>query len=217
MAQQSINPFPNLPSPMPFVPAPNFPDMQTVERTLKEQMEAAITSMVSDPEHDFHKKVKELVIKLSDDEKFVDKLKHKFLTKEEYKKHKRELERRHQSVEVYDEEEEEDEERDEDYLCQLFHCVNYHHERIREGKSVFEIEEEITSKHKDITPEESKVLYALLKSDGPVTLSHAIGMEVEDFICHMKELGRKMHQGHEEEKETKHEHGIHHKRHHEKR
>ena len=196
-----MNTYPSLPSPMPFMPTPNFPDMQTIEKTLKEQMEAAIVEMVKNPEHDFHKKVKELILDISEDEKFVDKLRHKFITKDEFRKHKRETKD--------DEYEDEDEEREEDYLCQLFHCVNYHHKRIREGKSVFEIEEEITKKHKDITPEESKVLYALLKSDGPVSLSHAIGMEVEDFICHMKELGRKMHTEHEdgnEHREGKHHH-----------
>ena len=210
MAQQPVTPFPNLPSPMPFIPAPNFPDMQTVEKTLREQMEAAIVEMVKNPEHDFHKKIKELILDISEDDKFVDKLKHKFLTKEEYKKHKRELEHSNDSDD--EDEEEEYEEKEEYYLCKLFHCVNYHHERIREGKSVFEIEEEITNKHKDITPEESKVLYALLKSDGPVSLSHAIGMEVEDFIGHMKELGRKMNTEHEEKHEygNKHREGKHH-------
>lgn len=204
MAQQpSVNPFSNLPSPMPFMPTPNFPDMQTVEKTLKEQMEAAITEMVKNPEHDFHKKIKELVLHISEDEHFIDQLKHKFLTKEEYKKHKRELEKRHEIIDIDDDEEEE--EKEENYLCQLFHCINYQHERIRKGKSVFEIEEEIKEKHKDLTPEEHKVLYALLKSDGPVTLAHAIGMDVEEFIEYMTSLGEKLHTKHEEhEHEKKH-------------
>lgn len=201
MAQQQMNPFSSLPSPMPFMPTPQFPDIQTIEKTLKEQMEAAIVEMVKNPEHDFHKKIKELILHISEDDKFVDKLRHKFITRNEFKKHMRDTE-----DEEYEDEEEDEEEREEDYLCQLFHCVNYHHKRIREGKSVFEIEEEITKKHKDITPEESKVLYALLKSDGPVSLAHAIGMEVEDFICHMKELGRKMHTVHEEKHEEKKKH-----------
>lgn len=194
----SINPFPGLPSPMPWMPTPNMPDMQTVEKTLKEQMEAAITDMVKNPEHDFHKKVKEMIIKISEDEDFVDKLKHKFITKDEYKKYRKEHE-----IDDEDEEEEE-EEKEENYLCKLFNCINYHHERIKKGKSVFEIEEEIKEKHKDLTKDEAKVLYALLKSDGPVTLAPAIGMDTNEFIEHMESLGEKMHRGHERHKEEKH-------------
>lgn len=189
MAQTpSINPFPSLPSPMPFVPTPQFPDMQTIEKTLKEQMEAAITEMVKNPEHDFHRKIKEMIINISEDEKFVDKLKRRFLTKDEYKKHKKEVEE--------DDEEEDEIDKEKDYLCKLFNCINYHHIKIREGESIFDIEKKIEEKHKDLTKEEHKVLYALLKGDGPVTLAHAIGMDVNEFIEHMKSLGEKLHREH---------------------
>lgn len=192
MAQSNpINPYTSLPSPMPFAPMPNFPDMQTVEKTLKTQMEAAITDMVKDPEHDFHKKVKELVLNICDDEKFVNKLKRRFLTKDEYKKHNK------KELEIIDVDDEEEEEKEENELCKLFTCINYHHLKIREGKSVFDIEKEITEKHKDLTPNEAKVLYALLKSDGPVSLSHAIGMELDEFIENMRSLSRKIHKHHE--------------------
>lgn len=194
--QPAINPFPALPSPMPFMPTPQFPDMQTVEKTLKEQMEKAITEMVKNPEHDFHRKVKEMILNISEDEKFVDKLKRKFLTKEEYKKHKKELEKKYEVIDIDEDDEEDEEDEEKDHLCKLFCCINYHHLKIREGKSIFDVEKEILDKHKDLSNEEHKVLYALLKSDGPVALSHAVGMELDDFIETMKSLGKKLHAEH---------------------
>ena len=73
----------------------------------------------------------------------------------------------------------------------LFCEIVDHHKHIKKGKSIFEIEGEISEKYKDMSPEETRVLSCLLRSDGPVHLSSMINMSVDDFIETMRHLGKR--------------------------
>ena len=171
-----ITTFPALPSPMPFMP--QFGDFKQFDKSLKENMEKAMVEMVKNPEHDFHKNIKQLVLQICDED-FTKKMKRKFSDK-------------------HHEEEPSEEENEHFKMKALFCHINSAHKKIREGKPVFEIEQE-TKKSHEFTPEEERVYCALLKSDGPVAMAHMLDMKLEDFIKRMNSIGEKL--SHEEEEE----------------
>lgn len=70
-----------------------------------------------------------------------------------------------------------------------------------EGKSMIEIEKNFHEEMEDLSHEEKRVFSALVRADGPISLSCMIGMSCEDFMKHMKCLGKKIH-----EHKHKHEH-----------
>jgi hypothetical protein len=66
--------------------------------------------------------------------------------------------------------------------------------KAHEGKSLIEIEHEFHDKIKDLSHEEKRIFSSLLRSDGPLSLSFMLGIQYEDFINHMKCLGKKIHE-----------------------
>ena len=65
--------------------------------------------------------------------------------------------------------------------------------KAHEGKSLIEIEHEFHDKIKDLSQEEKRIFSSLLRSDGPLSLSFMLGIQYEDFLQHMKCLGKKIH------------------------
>ena len=167
MATNHITPFPSVP--MPFMPNP-FPPGEDLQKTIKSAVEATIIDVMNNPSNELGKVIKHHVKESIECDEIIDKL-HKKLHKCEH-----------------GEEHKDDEKSD---LEVLFCTIVDHHKHITEGKSIFEIEGEISDKHKDMSPEETKVLSCLLRSDGPVRLSPMVGMSVDDFIDTMRKLGKR--------------------------
>ena len=185
MAQTpTINPFPQLPSPMPFMPVPQFtpPNPVEMDKMLKDNMEKAMCEMVKNPDHDFHKNIREVILNVVDSEPFVDKLKSRFISnheeKEEYHHHYK-----HSSP-----------------MKALFEHINHHHKEIRDGRTVSEIMEEDKKKH-NLTEDEERVYSILLKTDSAVEMAHTLGMSYDTFIEHLECLGKKIEKENEEEEE----------------
>lgn len=88
---------------------------------------------------------------------------------------------------------------DEDFYSEIeclhnkIHCLQ---KMANEGKSMFELEKELHDDLKDLSHEEKRVFSALVRADGPLSLSSMIGISCEDFMKHMKCLGKKIHEHH---------------------
>ena len=193
MAQTpAINPFPQLPSPMPFMPVPQFnaPNPMEMDKMLKDNMEKAMCEMVKNPDHDFHKNIREVILNVVDSEPFVDKLKSKFTKNHEY------------NTESYSEEEHHH--KHSMPMKALFEHINHHHKEIRNGRTVSDIMEEDRKKH-SLTEDEERVYSILLKTDSAVEMAHTLGMDYDDFICHLECLGKKIEKENEEEEEEEEE------------
>ena len=65
-----------------------------------------------------------------------------------------------------------------------------------EGKSMIELEKEFQDEIKDLEHEEKRIFSSLLRSDGPLSLSFMLGIQYDDFIKHMKCLGKKIREHH---------------------
>ena len=185
MAQTpTINPFPQLPSPMPFMPVPQFapPNPLEMDKMLKDNMEKAMCEMVKNPDHDFHKNIREVILNVIDSDSFVDKLKSKFTSNQETRS------------------EEEPHHKHSLPMKALFEHINHHHKEIRDGKTVSEIMEEDKKKH-NLTEEEERVYSILLKTDSAVEMAHTLGMDYDVFVEHLECLGKKIEKENEEEEE----------------
>lgn len=189
MAQTpTINPFPQLPSPMPFMPVPQFnaPNPLEMDKMLKDNMEKAMCEMVKNPDHDFHKNIREVILNVVDSDSFVDKLKSKFTSNNSEESHSEEEHHHKHSMP----------------MKALFEHINNHHKEIRDGKTVSEIMEEDKTKH-HLTEDEERVYSILLKTDSAVEMAHTLGMDYDKFIEHLECLGKKIEKENEEEEEEK--------------
>lgn len=187
MAQTpTINPFPQLPSPMPFMPVPQFnaPNPLEMDKMLKDNMERAMCEMVKNPDHDFHKNIREVILNVVDSASFVDKLKNKFILEHS----EGEEGHHHHSMP----------------MKALFNHINNHHKEIRNGRTVSEIMEEDKKKH-SLTEDEERVYSILLKTDSAVEMAHTLGMDLDDFICHLECIGKKIEKEDAEEEEEEEE------------
>ena len=63
-----------------------------------------------------------------------------------------------------------------------------------EVRSLIEIEHEFHDMIKDLSHEEKRIFSSLLRADGPLSLSFMLGIQYDDFIHHMKCLGKKIHE-----------------------
>lgn len=138
--------------------------------------------MVKNPDHDFHKNIREVILNVVDSEPFVDKLKHKF-SKNEESDYSEETHHHHSMP-----------------MKALFEHINHHHKEIRDGKTVSEIMEEDKKKH-HLTEDEERVYSILLKTDSAVEMAHTLGMDYDKFIEHLETLGKKIEKENEEEEE----------------
>lgn len=66
--------------------------------------------------------------------------------------------------------------------------------KAHDGKSLIEIEHEFHDMIKDLSHEEKRIFSSLLRADGPLSLSFMLGIQYDDFIHHMKCLGKKIHE-----------------------
>ena len=163
----TITPFPTVP-PMPFMPAPPMPD--DLHKTIRATVENTIIDVMNNPSSELGNIIKKHVKESMECKEVMDKLSKKVHN------HMHNIENK------------DDEKSDLEFLfCEIVD----HHKHIKKGKSIFEIEGEISEKHKDMTPEETRVLSCLLRSDGPVRLSGMINMDVDDFIETMRHLGKR--------------------------
>ncbi len=163
----TLTPFPSVP-PMPFMPTPPMPD--DLHKTIKGVVESTIIDVMNNPSSELGNIIKKHVKESIECKEVMDKLSKKVHNH------------------MHNIEDKDDEKSDLEFLfCEIVD----HHKHIKKGKSIFEIEGEISEKHKDMSPEETRVLSCLLRSDGPVRLSSMINMEVDDFIETMRHLGKR--------------------------
>lgn len=163
----TLTPFPSVP-PMPFMPTPPMPD--DLHKTIKGVVESTIIDVMNNPSSELGNIIKKHVKESMECKEVMDKLSKKVHNH------------------MHNIEDKDDEKSDLEFLfCEIVD----HHKHIKKGKSIFEIEGEISEKHKDMSPEETRVLSCLLRSDGPVRLSSMINMEVDDFIETMRHLGKR--------------------------
>jgi hypothetical protein len=163
----TLTPFPTVP-PMPFMPAPPMPD--DLHKTIRATVENTIIDVMNNPSSELGNIIKKHVKESMECKEVMDKLSKKV------------------HGHMHNIEDKDDEKSDLEFLfCEIVD----HHKHIKKGKSIFEIEGEISEKHKDMSPEETRVLSCLLRSDGPVRLSGMINMDVDDFIETMRHLGKR--------------------------
>lgn len=168
MATTHITPFPSVP-PMPF-PMPNMPSNDEMAKNIRGIVEQAIVDAMNDPSNNLGNAIKKHVKDSLECEEIKSKL----------------------SKMIHGDYHEMQPKKDEKSDLETLFCeITKHHKHIYEGKSTIEVEHEIAAEHPDMTPEETRVLSCLLRSDGPVRLASIIGMEVETFIDTMKHLGKR--------------------------
>lgn len=163
----TLTPFPTVP-PMPFMPHPPSPD--DLHKTIRSTVESTIIDVMNNPSSELGNIIKKHVKESIECKEVMDKLSKKV---------------HHHMHNIEDTDDEKSD------LEVLFCEIVDHHKHIKKGKSIFEIEGEISEKHKDMSPEETRVLSCLLRSDGPVHLSSMINMSVDDFIETMRHLGKR--------------------------
>lgn len=166
------------------VPQFNGPNPLEMDKILRENMEKAMCEMVKNPEHDFHKNIREVILNVVDSDSFVDKLKSKFTSNNSEESHSEEEHHHKHSMP----------------MKALFEHINHHHKEIRDGRTVSDIMEEDKKKH-HLTEDEERVYSILLKTDSAVEMAHTLGMDYDDFICHLECLGKKIEKEEEEEEE----------------
>lgn len=164
MANNQITPFPGVP--MPFVP-PVIPQGEELQKLIRNSVETTIIDVMNNPGNELGSIIKKHVKESMECSETIDSLSKKL--------HKCEHHHEHEKGDL------------ETIYCKI---IDFH-KHIADGKSIFEIETEISDKHKDLTPEESKVFSCLLRSDGPVRLASMMGMSIDDFIETMKKLGKR--------------------------
>jgi hypothetical protein len=163
----TLTPFPTV-SPMPFMPTPSLND--ELHKTIRSVVESTIIDVMDKPGDKLGEIIKKHVKESMECKEVMDKLSKKV------------------HHHMHNIEDTDDEKSDLEFLfCEIVD----HHKHIKKGKSIFEIEGEISEKYKDMSPEETRVLSCLLRSDGPVRLSSMINMEVDDFIETMRHLGKR--------------------------
>ena len=163
----TLTPFPTVP-PMPFMPTPSL--NEDLHKTIRSVVESTIIDVMDKPGNKLGEIIKKHVKESMECKEVMDKLSKKV---------------HHHMHNIEDTDDEKSD------LEVLFCEIVDHHKHIKKGKSIFEIEGEISEKHKDMTPEETRVLSCLLRSDGPVHLSSMINMSVDDFIETMRHLGKR--------------------------
>lgn len=168
MATNHLTPFPSVP-PMPF-PMPGVPSNEELTKSMRSAIENTIIDVMNNPNSELGNVIKKHVRESMECKELMDHLSKKMHNL------------------MHNIEDKDDEKSD---LEVLFCEIVDHHKHIMKGKSIYEIEGEICEKHKDMSPEETKVLSCLLRSDGPVRLASIVGMEIDDFIDTMKHLGKR--------------------------
>lgn len=177
MPQTPISPFPGLPSPVPFMPS--IPSGPETDRMMKEGISHAFIEVLKDPNEEVRTAICKSMEKAITSEKFINKVKSK-------------LSKMIQSETIEEEEES-------NYVCCLMKKITHlHHEMDEDEKTLKEAEKEFKEYVKEITPEETRVLSVLLRSDGPYAMASMIGMEVDEFMEHLHHLGKKVHEAHKE-------------------
>lgn len=151
---------------MPFAPPP-LPPAEELQKIVRSSVESTIIDVMNNPSNELGQIIKKHVKESIECDELMHKIKHKLDGSECPKEHEKSC------------------------LEHLFCGINEYHKHIMDGKSIFDVEHEISDKYKDLSKEESKVLSCLLRSDGPVRLAPFIGMEVDDFIETMKHLGKR--------------------------
>lgn len=162
----------NLPFPpvnLPSLPMPaNM--QQEVEGLMKKTIHSYFKNPTSEQEELMEEKVKEILFQKCT----LKKLHHKLET-------------------LYDDKEEDVIELTEaSHLDKVFEKINCLHEKMGEGKPLFEIEKEIKEHHPDLTDDEYKVFVAMVRNDGPYKLAKFLGMELPHFMEHLKCVGKKL-------------------------
>lgn len=164
MATNHITPFPNV-APMPFMPSPTQINDELL-KTIRGVVESTIIDVMDKPGDKLGEIIKKHVKESMECKEMME----------------------HLSDKVHHHMRGHHDKSDLEYLyCEIIE----HHKHIAKGKSIFEIEGEIAEEHKDLSPEETRVLSCLLRSDGPVRLAGMINMDVDDFIDTMKHLGKR--------------------------
>lgn len=77
------------------------------------------------------------------------------------------------------------------YMEALYCKIHHLQKEIHEGKPIIEIERELHEHHTDLSNDEKRVFSSLLRADGPYTLAGMIGIDYDDYIKHMKCLGKR--------------------------
>lgn len=172
MATSHITPFPSVP-PVPFMPP--LPNGEELQKLIKSTVENTIIDVMNNPGSELGGIIKKHVKESMECEDMMKKLAKKV-----------------HHYNVGDDDGDDDKVEVHSDLETLFCTVNdYHTHMHHHGKSLMDIEHEISSQHPDMSAEESRVLSCLLRTDGPVRLSSMIGMNVDEFIEHMKHLGKR--------------------------
>ena len=170
MANSHITPFPSVP-PVPFMPS--LPTGEELQKLIRGTVESTIIDVMNNPGSELGGIIKKHVKESMECEEMMNKLVKKV-----------------HHYNVGDDDEDDDKEMSD--LEVLFCKVNDHHTHMHHhGKSLMDIEHEIAAHHPDMSAEETRVLSCLLRTDGPVRLASMIGMSVDDFIEHMKHLGKR--------------------------
>lgn len=73
----------------------------------------------------------------------------------------------------------------------LYHKINCYQKKIHEGTSIMDVEKEVYEHHPDLSHNEKRVFAALLRADGPYTLSSMIGISYHDFNELMEKIGER--------------------------
>lgn len=170
----TLTPFPTVP-PMPFMPTPSL--NEDLHKTIRSVVESTIIDVMDKPGDKLGEIIKKHVKESMECKEVMDKLSKKV---------------HHHMHNIEDTDDEKPD------LEVLFCEIVDHHKHIMKGKSVFEIEGELSEKHKDMSPEETRVLSCLLRSDGPVRLSAIAGMTVDHFIDTMRHLGKRFKEHHKD-------------------
>lgn len=169
MATNPLTPFSPMP-PVTFPPMPQVPSAEELTKSMRGAIEATIIDVMNNPNSELGAVIKKHVADSMECKELMEKLSKKVHNH------------------MHNIEDKDDEKSD---LEVLFCEIVDHHKEIMKGKSIYEVEREITDKFKDLSDTEHKVLSCLLRSDGPVRLSSMINMEVDDFIETMRHLGKR--------------------------
>ena len=73
----------------------------------------------------------------------------------------------------------------------LYHKIHCYQKKIHEGTSIMDVEKEVYEHHPDLSHNEKRVFAALLRADGPYTLSSMIGISYHDFNELMEKIGER--------------------------
>lgn len=165
MSTNHITPFPNVNLPV----APTLPLPPSLSHDIRTSIENTIIDVMNNPGSELGNIIKKHVKESLECKEIMDKL-----SKNVHLMHENHIA--------------DDEKSD---LEVLFCEIVDHHKEIMKGKSIYDVEREITDKFKDLSDTEHKVLSCLLRSDGPLRLASLVGIEVKEFIDAMKNIGNR--------------------------